>query len=60
MKFKLGVEADKRNIGLSLQAEKEEGESDFFENLSKALEDKKSDKEIIDVVDDEDIIDEEE
>ena len=41
MKFNLGVSGDKRNISFNLNAEKEEGEADFFEGIKEALEDKK-------------------
>jgi len=36
MKFNLGVSGDKRNISFNLNAEKEEGEADFFEEIGRA------------------------
>lgn len=44
MKFNLGVSGDKRNISFNLNAEKEEGEADFFEGIKEALEEKKIEK----------------
>ena len=41
MKFNLGVSGNKRSINFNLNAEKEEGEQDFFEGLKEALEDNK-------------------
>lgn len=54
MKFNLGVSGDKRNISFNLNAEKEEGEADFFEDIRKALEDQKllSAKHLLEVDDD--------
>lgn len=54
MKFHLGVDADKRNIGVSLNMKKEDGELDFFEGIANALEDKK----LLEAEEDDDIIDE--
>lgn len=44
MKFNLGVSGNKRNISFNLNAEKEEGETDFFEGIREALEEKKIEK----------------
>ena len=55
MKFNLGVSGDKRNISFNLNAEKEEGEADFFEGIRDALEEKKIEKDakkLLDVDDD--------
>ena len=58
MKFNLGVSGDKRNISFNLNAEKEEGEADFFEGIKEALEEKKIEKDAKKLleVDDDDII----
>lgn len=57
MKFNLGVSGDKRNISFNLNAEKEEGEADFFEGIKEALEDKKIERDVKRLsVDDDDII----
>lgn len=57
MKFNLGVSGDKRNISFNLNAEKEEGEADFFEGIKEALEDKKIERDMKRLsVDDDDII----
>ena len=50
MKVNASVNMDKRNIAVGFTAEKEEGESDFFDSLFK-------DKEIDDVLADEDDLD---
>lgn len=55
MKFNLGVSGDKRNISFNLNAEKEEGEADFFEGIKEAFEDKKIErdaKKLLEVDDD--------
>ena len=54
MKVNASVNMDKRNIAVGFTAEKEEGESDFFDSLFN------KDKEIDDLLDDEDEIDDEE
>lgn len=61
MKFNFGISGDKRNISFNLNAEKEEGESDFFEDFKNAIEDKKIDKEYkrLSIDDDIEVIDEE-
>ena len=57
MKFNLGVSGDKRNISFNLNAEKEEGEADFFEGIKEALEDKKIERDVKRLcVDDDNII----
>ena len=50
MKVNASVNMDKRNIAVGFTAEKEEGESDFFDSLFK-------DKEILDIIADEDELD---
>ena len=54
MKVNANVNMDKRNIAVGFSAEKEEGESDFFDSLFN------KNKEIDDLLDDEDDIDDDE